>query len=84
MAITPEKVPPQQGDYWGSGSLRAVVTANTIATIYVPTDAAGTDTESGKAAAHSAGVRFLRTERDAAVYEVGSGTYVFQAPWVSR
>jgi alpha-L-rhamnosidase len=65
-------------------TLRAVVPANTRATIYVPAEAAETVTESGRPAAQSDGVRFLRMERDAAVYEVGSGAYVFRAHWVPR
>jgi len=68
----------------GQFTLRAVVPANTSATIYVPAEAAEAVTESGRPATHSAGVRFLRMERDAAVYEVGSGTYVFRALWVSH
>jgi len=47
--------------------------------VYVPAkDAAGV-TESGKPAAQAKGVKFLRMENGAAVYEVGSGTYRFQA-----
>jgi alpha-L-rhamnosidase len=65
-------------------TLRAVVPANTTATIYVPAENAATVTESGTPAAQAAGVRFLRMERDAAVYEVGSGTYVFRAAWAGQ
>jgi alpha-L-rhamnosidase len=65
----------------GQFTLRAVVPANTRATIYVPAKAAETVTESGKPAAKSEGVRFLRMEGDAAVYEVGSGAYEFKAQW---
>ena len=63
----------------GQFTLRAVIPANTRATVYVPAKAAETVTESGKPAAQAEGVRFLRMERDAAVYEVGSGTYEFKA-----
>ena len=63
----------------GRFTLRAVVPANTTATIYVPAATAATVTESGTPVAQSAGVRFLRMERNAAVYEVGSGTYVFRS-----
>ena len=55
------------------------VPPNTTATVYVPTSAAGSVTESGQAAAHAAGVHFLRREANAAVYEVTSGTYDFAA-----
>ncbi len=68
----------------GQFTLRAVVPASTSATLYVPVDAAATVTESGQPAAQSAGVRFLRMEPGVAVYEVGSGTYVFRAHWAPR
>ena len=47
--------------------------------VFVP--AAGPDavTESGKPAARAEGVRFLRSEGGAAVYEIGSGRYSFIA-----
>ena len=51
--------------------------ANTTATIYVPA-ADGADVREGDIpAAEAAGVRFLRREGGAAVYEVGSGSYRF-------
>ncbi len=53
------------------------IPANTTATVYVPAKDAESVTEGGKPAARSKGVRFLRMEEDAAVYEVGSGNYVF-------
>jgi alpha-L-rhamnosidase len=59
--------------------LDVTIPANTAATVYVPARDAKTVTESGRPAAQSDGVRFLRMERDAAVYEVGSGTYEFEA-----
>ena len=55
------------------------VPANTTATISIPTrDSAGV-TESGQPADRAPGVTFLRTENGAAVYEIGSGVYRFQA-----
>jgi alpha-L-rhamnosidase len=63
----------------GQFTLRAVIPANTRATLYLPTKAPETVTESGRPAAQAEGVRFLRMDRDAAVYEVGSGTYEFKA-----
>jgi alpha-L-rhamnosidase len=55
------------------------VPANATATVFIPAaDAAGI-TESGKPAVQSEGVKFLRTENNAAVYAVGSGTYHFQS-----
>jgi alpha-L-rhamnosidase len=55
------------------------VPPNTTATAFVPGAAAGI-TESGKPASGSTGVRFVRSEPGAAVYEVGSGSYTFASP----
>ena len=52
---------------------------NTTATICVPTRNPPAVLESGRPAAAAAGVRFLRFERGAAVYEVGSGQYRFHS-----
>jgi len=60
-------------------TMEVTIPANTTATVFVPTkDAAGV-TESGTSAAKAEGVKFLRTENNAAVYAVGSGAYRFQA-----
>jgi alpha-L-rhamnosidase len=54
------------------------VPPNTTATLHVPArDAAGV-TESGQPADRAEGVRFLKMENGAAVYEVASGTYRFR------
>ena len=68
-----------------AGKLRLEVTIppNTTATVFVPTGKSGEVTESGQPAANAKGVKFLRAEEDAAVYEVGSGSYVFEAPFPS-
>ncbi|MBA7696348.1 hypothetical protein ES703_104995 [subsurface metagenome] len=58
-------------------TLNVTVPANTTATVCVPARTAESVTESGGPAAKSKGVRFLRMEADAAVYEVGSGNYAF-------
>jgi alpha-L-rhamnosidase len=60
-------------------SLELVVPANTTATVFVPAQAAARVTESGKPVGQTKGVKFLRMENHAAVYEVGSGTYRFQS-----
>ena len=61
--------------------LDVTIPINTTATVYVPAkDAAGV-TESGKPATKAKGVKFLRTENGAAVYEVGSGIYRFESAW---
>jgi alpha-L-rhamnosidase len=58
-------------------TMEVTIPANTTATVHVPTgDAAGVN-ESGTPAMKAEGVRFLRMESDAAVYEVGSGRYSF-------
>ena len=64
----------------GQVTLTVTIPANTTATMYVPAKDAAAVTESGKPAAESAGVRFLRMEGPAAVFAIGSGTYHFQAP----
>ena len=60
-------------------TLHVVIPANTTATIYVPAGDVASVLESGKPAAKSEGVRFLRRENAVAVFEVGSGTYDFTA-----
>lgn len=64
----------------GALQLTVTVPANTTATVYVPTSDAAKVTESGKPVATAIGVKFVRSEAGAAVYEVGSGTYGFAAP----
>jgi alpha-L-rhamnosidase len=63
-----------------AGHLRLDVTipANTTATVYVPAQAASNVAESGKPAATSPGVKFVRLADGAAVYQIGSGSYSFQ------
>ena len=56
------------------------IPANTTATIYVPAKEAAGVIESGKPAAKAEGVKFLRMDGGAAVYEVGSGVYHFESP----
>jgi hypothetical protein len=60
-------------------TLTATIPNNTTATVHVPAKEAAAVTESGKPAAESAGVRFLRMENGAAVFAIGSGTYRFQS-----
>jgi alpha-L-rhamnosidase len=57
-----------------------VVPPNATATVFVPAKDSESVRESGKPADHSDGVKFLRVENDASVYEVGSGDYVFTCP----
>jgi alpha-L-rhamnosidase len=68
-------------------TMEVTIPPNTTATVHVPVTPkpgeggpANSDsvvTESGRPAAEAPGVTFLRMEKDAAVYEVGSGTYRF-------
>jgi len=60
-------------------AMEVTIPINTTATVYVPAkDEAGV-TESGKPAEKAAGVKFLRMENGAAVYEVKSGYYSFKS-----
>jgi alpha-L-rhamnosidase len=59
--------------------LRLGVPANVTATVSIPTTDASRVSESGRPAARAAGVRLVRVERNAAVYEVGAGSYAFTA-----
>lgn len=60
-------------------TFQVTVPANARATVYVPSKNPGAVTESGIPAGKSKGVRFLREEEGAAVFEVGSGTYEFRS-----
>lgn len=64
-------------------TLNVTVPANTTATVYVPARDAESVTEGGRPAVKSKGVRFLRMEAGAAVYEVNSGNYAFVSEGVT-
>lgn len=66
-----------------AGELRLNVTipGNAEAEIHLPTTNAQAVTENGQSTDKAAGVQFLHTEKNTAVYKVGSGTYSFQAEW---
>jgi alpha-L-rhamnosidase len=59
--------------------MEVTIPANTTATVFVPAKDAAGITESGKPASKAKGVKFLRMEANAAVYEAGSGTYHFES-----
>ena len=61
--------------------LNVTIPANTTATVHVPTAAVSKVTESGRPAAQAEGLLFVGAERNAAAYRIGSGDYVFRAPW---
>lgn len=58
--------------------LRIVVPATATATVFVPANDAVVVTESGSPASAAPGVRFLRMEDGAAVFNVESGQYIFR------
>lgn len=60
-------------------TLAVTVPGNSRATVYVPAKDAESLTETGKPTADAPGVKFLRMEAGAAVFEVGSGHYAFQS-----
>ena len=57
--------------------LKVAVPPNTTAVVHVPAVDPDAVQESNRPAAQADGVRFLRTEGDSAVFEVGSGEYRF-------
>jgi alpha-L-rhamnosidase len=63
----------------GQFTLNVTVPANTTATVWVPARDAGSVTESGKKAAAMKGVKFVRSDAGAAVFEVESGSYTFKS-----
>jgi alpha-L-rhamnosidase len=58
---------------------KVTVPPNTVATAYVPATSVESVTEGGVSAASAEGVKFLRQEAGFAVYEIGSGSYEFEA-----
>lgn len=60
-------------------SLHVTVPPSTTAVVYVPAKSADAVREGGRSAAQAPGVKYLRHEDGAAVFEVGSGTYDFSA-----
>jgi alpha-L-rhamnosidase len=61
----------------GALDLKVTVPVNTIAEVHVPSKTRWAVTEGGRPADAAKGVRFLRMEDGAAVFEVGSGSYGF-------
>jgi alpha-L-rhamnosidase len=62
-------------------TLNVTIPANTTAEIHVPTTNAAAITESGTPAASSPGVTFAGASNNAAIYAVGSGSYIFSSPY---
>ena len=61
----------------GAFSLDVAVPPNTTATVWIPAKDGKAVTESGKPAAGARGVKFVRQEGGAAVFEIESGSYAF-------
>ena len=59
-------------------SVDVTVPVNTTAHVYLPNAVGNKVTEGGKDVAQSEGVKFVRNDGRAAVYEVGSGKYTFR------
>ena len=59
--------------------LKVSIPANATALVFIPAADASAVQESGKKAALSEGVTFVRQEGGDAVFSVGSGTYTFRA-----
>ena len=62
-------------------SLNVTVPANATATVYLPAKSAELVKENGRMASGQAGVKFLRSEGDRVLFEVGSGKYEFASEW---
>ncbi|MBI4580657.1 MAG: glycoside hydrolase family 78 protein [Planctomycetes bacterium] len=58
-------------------TFKTTVPANTRATLHLPATNADSVTEGGKPAAEADGVKFVKMDNGAAIYELASGTYEF-------
>lgn len=63
----------------GSLTFSCTIPPNSVATVYVPAADPKSVMEGGKPAAEAEGLKFLRAEGGAAVFEAGSGAYKFTA-----
>ena len=61
----------------GNFTLDITIPANVSATVFIPAGDKKEVTEGGRTAGQADGVKFLRMEGNAALYEVGSGAYHF-------
>jgi hypothetical protein len=61
----------------GHFTLNVAIPPNTTATVYVPAQAGAQIAESGQPAENAPGVKYLRWENGAAIYEIASGRYRF-------
>jgi alpha-L-rhamnosidase len=63
----------------GLFSWKITVPPNCTATVYLPTIASVSVTESGQKVENSTGVKFIRAEKNAAIFEIGSGNFNFSS-----
>jgi alpha-L-rhamnosidase len=68
----------------GDVRLRIVIPVNSSATVYVPAQDKESITESGQLAETSQGVKFIKTEKQYAVFRVGSGEYDFTSKGIQN
>jgi len=61
----------------GKLTYEATVPANTTATLYLPASSEKSIKESGKAVNKAKGITFIRYENGKALFEIGSGSYIF-------
>ena len=59
--------------------LEVAIPANTSATVYIPAAKQSDVTEGGQLAEKSTGVKFVKMDSGAAVFEIGSGNYAFSS-----
>ncbi len=59
--------------------LNVTVPPNTTATVWIPAKSAAEVSESGKPAGSAKGVKYLRSEKGSALFEVESGSYSFKS-----
>ena len=65
----------------GRLTLHVTISANTTATVVIPTTDSSAVTEGGQPVAEAAGVRVLPVENGRVRLEIGAGEYRFVAPW---
>ncbi len=65
----------------GSIDYQVTIPPNAVATVFIPTKDVKSVTEGGRPISKIEGIRFVRMEGASAVYEVGSGKYVFRSKW---
>lgn len=66
----------------GSIYLNVTIPGNSTATVYVPTKNINSITEGNRRINRAKEIKFLRTQDNYAVYQLGSGTYHFKSDWL--